>query len=105
MSTEDGDYPAIGKTPTTNETASRDVRLQQQCRQCAETHLRGYIKQVFGKADDLLFERSNRGAADAAGYFAALRELRLRRGELERSNHENYAKSYDARQRQGQTVG
>jgi len=105
MSTEDGDYPAIGRSPATNETASRDVRLQQQCRQCAETHLRGYIKQVFGKADDLLFERSNSGAADAAGYFDALRELRLRRGEIERRFHENFAKSYDARLRQGPSVG
>lgn len=105
MSTEDGDYPGIGRSPATNATASRDMRLERQCRQCAETHLRGYIKQVFDKTDDLLFERSNSGAADAAGYFDALRELRLRRGEIERRFHENFAKSYDARLRQGPPAG
>src|SRR3569832_2080747 len=105
MSTEDGDYPAIVRSPATNETASRDVRLQQQCRQCAETHLRGNIKQVDGKADDVLCERCNCVAADAGWYFVALRELRLRLGEIERRFHENFAKSFDARLRQGPSVG
>lgn len=106
MSAEAGDKQGIstGRDGKIKTGVSRYTDLMQQCRQCAETQLRGYIKQVFDKADDLLFERSNSGAADAASYFNALRELRLHRQQIEQRFYANFIHSHDMRLRKGAHV-
>lgn len=76
---------------------SAETRLLQQCRQCAESHLQACSKDVFDKADDLLFQRSNSGAADAANYFNALRDLRLMRPDIERKYLARFAEQYTKR--------
>src|SRR3569833_841688 len=63
--------------------ATGDLRLLEQCRQHAETQLHACTKQVFDKADDLLFERSNGSTPDATDYFNALRVLRFERRLIE----------------------
>ena len=105
MSIEDGDSEGLGSARKKGKSASADnAYLRRQARECAESHLRGYIKQVFDKADDLLFERSNSGAADASDYFNALRELRLRRQQVEQRFQAHFAEAYNKRLRGGPGV-
>lgn len=105
MSIEDGDPEGLSRMRNKGTNApTDDAYLRQQARECAEAHLRGYIKHVFDKADDLLFERSNSGAADASDYFNALRELRLRRQQIEQRFQARFAEAYNKRLRRGPQV-
>jgi len=77
--------------------ATAELRLLEQCRQHAETQLHACTKQVFDKADDLLFERSNGSTPDAADYFNALRVLRLERPQIESNCSAHFSRLYHSR--------
>lgn len=92
----------IGARTSRDDGVAHQHELLVRCRQIAEKDLCESIKQVFDKADDLLFERSNHqnGSEDGASrYFDALRELRIKRQEMTQAYLEALLREHDGRLR------
>ncbi len=74
--------------------ASKRCRLLERCGELAQERLRALLAQMLDRADDALFELAEKAENNALqrAYFDAMREVRLKRAEIE----ERYARDFAA---------